>query len=411
MEFIEYSDLPKYKIATVSSDACGSAPKVCWKVEGDNVDQPFLSAKTVSTYPLMPHGARDGDPIVDRFYVLGCGNRTLLSVADGCNWGVRPQMAARDAINAFSKYFTDKERIGLLMNDLQDAGHFLLRSFCEAHNQIIKDKSDIWEAGTTTLLGSLVIEFEVEEKLDAPKWGFLCASVGDCKAFHVSLSNRAIIDVTVSNHQTTQDRRDPGGRLGPYVGQGWPDLRNLRLYFTPCCEGDFIIIVSDGVHDNLDPQTMGKLPKDFGIDTPLWDSIPAQRVQAIKQVFMISLLEDLVFNTNSATTKVMEFLSQNGSLKSSQEFATAFTIHNKNKSPPIVKTPIPLPEEITSRIINHCVELTSKSRDFMQENPKSKQPSDFVSFPGKMDHTTCVTYKVSSSAHKLDCDNSNSYIV
>lgn len=41
---------------------------------------------------------------------------------------------------------------------------------------------------------------------------------------------------------------------------GTPDLRNLQLYFTQCSEGDWVILLSDGVHDNLDPEQMGLNP-------------------------------------------------------------------------------------------------------------------------------------------------------
>merc|ERR1712188_222000 len=29
-----------------------------------------------------------------------------------------------------------------------------------------------------------------------------------------------------------------------------------------------------------------------------------------------------------------------------------------------------------------------------EQNPKKKQPKDYTSFPGKMDHTTCVVFRV-----------------
>ncbi len=35
---------------------------------------------------------------------------------------------------------------------------------------------------------------------------------------------------------------------------GQPDLRNLVLYYQPLAENDLVFAVSDGVHDNLDPQ-------------------------------------------------------------------------------------------------------------------------------------------------------------
>lgn len=34
---------------------------------------------------------------------------------------------------------------------------------------------------------------------------------------------------------------------------------------VPCRDKDMIILMSDGVHDNLDPQILGLTPKDLGI--------------------------------------------------------------------------------------------------------------------------------------------------
>ena len=36
------------------------------------------------------------------------------------------------------------------------------------------------------------------------------------------------------------DATDPGGRLGPFVDQGAPDLRNFRSYFCFCEKGDTV---------------------------------------------------------------------------------------------------------------------------------------------------------------------------
>jgi hypothetical protein len=44
-------------------------------------------------------------------------------------------------------------------------------------------------------------------------------------------------------------------------------LRNLLSYCTVCDDKDLILVVSDGIHDNLDPQYFGKLPSDFNIES------------------------------------------------------------------------------------------------------------------------------------------------
>jgi serine/threonine protein phosphatase PrpC len=338
-----YEELPKFKVASMRS------PGVLKMVDGEEINESFLSTRSISTYPKLPTGDKDGDPIADRLYVKLHDNRAMVAVADGCNWGKRPQMAARDAVAAMTFYLTDKQE---MIHDLQDAGHYLLRSFAEAHKKIVADKEDIWEAGTTTLIGVLCLELEPVNEGD-PKWGVLCASVGDCKAFIASQKTRQVIDVTSGNRNNVSDGRDPGGRLGPYVGQGWPDLRNLRLYFSPCEADDVILIVSDGVHDNLDPQTLGKIPADLQLPNKSWEELTHDSLLKIKADYMRELLRDLVFSQPDIT-----------------------------------------PGSISDRLISHCLEATRKSREYMEEDMSRKQPMDYIAFPGKMDHTTCVTFVV-----------------
>lgn len=358
-EYTLYEELPKHKVVGLRGPGL-------WKVDGEDIDEVFVSTRSVSTYPHLPSGEKDGDPIADRLYVQVHENRAFVAVADGCNWGKRPQMAARDAVAAVSNYLTDKQE---LIRDVQDAGHFLLRSFAEAHKRIVAGKEDIWEAGTTTLIGALCLELETQE--GEPRWGLLCASVGDCKAFIAQQRTREVIDVTTGNRNNVVDGRDPGGRLGPYVGQGWPDLRNLRLYFSPCEANDIVMIMSDGVHDNLDPQTLGKLPTDLknlsqgDAKWTTWDEIPHDTLLRVKSEYMRGLLADIVFVENST------------------------------------------PSSITDRLIGHCLEVTRKAREFMEKNPNKKQPVDYIEFPGKMDHTTCVTFLVGHKSSGSPSQNHN----
>jgi len=337
-----YEELPKYKVVSLRGSGV-------WKVDGEDYEEVNLSTKSISTYPLLPGGEKDGDPIADRLYVQRHENRALLAVADGCNWGKRPQKAAHDAVAALANYFNERQAD---IRDLHDAGHFLLRSFSEAHYRIVHGKEDIWEAGTTTLLGILILELE-QSSAGIPKWGLLCGSVGDCKAFHINMKTREILDITQGNRDNVKDSRDPGGRLGPYEGHGWPDLRNLRLYFSPAEEDDIIVVVSDGVHDNLDPQTLGKFPADLNLPNKTWDELTTDGLQRAKANYMRSLLGELIFSEPEVT-----------------------------------------PASITDSLMKHCWNITSKSREFMEKNPNKKQPTDYVGFPGKMDHTTCISFVI-----------------
>ena len=122
----------------------------------------------------------------------------------------------------------------------------------------------------------------------------MCASVGDCKAFLYSPTKKTAIDITLGN-RAHLDATDPGGRLGPFVGRsGDPDLRNLHLYFTLCSEGDVIIVMSDGVHDNLDAYSLGKSPSTVGISTPDWKDVPPQVSGPAKSAFMCRKLVEVI---------------------------------------------------------------------------------------------------------------------
>lgn len=120
-----------------------------------------------------------------------------------------------------------------------------------AHETIVADfpKEDIWDAGTSTLIGGVLVpvvnpSYGSQSEAKKPeKWGFVCASVGDCKAFLYRPDEGIAVDITLGN-RVELDATDPGGRLGPFVGQfGDPDLRNMRLYFTLCREEDIIIVI------------------------------------------------------------------------------------------------------------------------------------------------------------------------
>ena len=92
------------------------------------------------------------------------------------------------------------------------------------------------------------------------------------------------------------DVRDPGGRIGPYLDEGRPDLRNLTLYCYPCEDADIIALVSDGVHDNLDPHMLGKSPSELGInaDNDSWDHVNHDTATDKLQQFTETLISSII---------------------------------------------------------------------------------------------------------------------
>lgn len=99
------------------------------------------------------------------------------------------------------------------ITSIRGAGPFLLAALTRAHHSITEGR-EIWDSGTTTLIGGLLLPLSGNEK---GRWCFVCVSLGDCKAFHYSQKSRIFTDITKGNRLNLTDARDPGGRLGPYI--------------------------------------------------------------------------------------------------------------------------------------------------------------------------------------------------
>lgn len=314
-----------------------------------------VAGRSISTYPHIPGNPnRDGDPIADRFAANVFENRVIACMADGCNWGAKPREAAIKANAAFIEYVnTNHDTI----TDVKKAGAVLLNAFEYAHNSIMEGKLAFWDAGTTTLLGGVLLEINKGTDKWTPQWEFVCASVGDCKAF--CYANGEITDITQGNRLNAHDPRDCGGRLGPHLDEGKPDLRNLNLFCASCEDGDLIIIVTDGIHDNLDPQHLGKLPKDmpkeFNLSGDKWDDVDPAKAIFAKNAYITELFQSMLKVADGEP---------------------------------------PTPKDVTDRLVNHCIEVTKKSREYMENNQGRRLPEDYVEFPGKMDHTSCLCFRV-----------------
>jgi len=338
----------------------------------------YCCATSISTYPMLPvrnsdpvRYAREGSPICDQYRCCIFPNRTVIAVADGCNWGEPPRNAARAAVNAFTKYLcAHQSEIG----DLQYAGGLVLRALSMANAEIFKGiDRETSMVGTTTLLGGLILQLDEMNEASAPTFGFVYVSIGDCKAFHWNSVTGKYSDITASNRAGTLSASDCGGRLGPH-NDNLPDLRNLQLGFYACNEGDFIMIVSDGVHDNLDPSHLGFLPKDLGIEADSWSTVPdMEAAEDIKNAQRISLLEKVIQGKIDSAERKLSISSEGSNS---------------------VTSTIPPPLQVVNNLTEYCAETVSSSANWMATNPKGRLPKDYRLYPGKMDHTTCVCVKV-----------------
>eukprot|EP01111_Echinosteliopsis_oligospora_P014285 TRINITY_DN5351_c0_g1_i1.p1 TRINITY_DN5351_c0_g1~~TRINITY_DN5351_c0_g1_i1.p1 ORF type:complete len:172 (-),score=30.29 TRINITY_DN5351_c0_g1_i1:62-577(-) len=164
-----------------------------------------------------------------------------------------------------------------------------------------------------------------------------------------AISRRRVTDVTYGSRSGLRDVTDCGGRLGPQPDTGIPDLRNLQVYFHPCDEDDMLLMVSDGVHDNFDPEYLGKTPEECYVRGGKW---ACPEGVAAKELYMSRYIEDVIASIAD-----------------------------------------PKPSTIVDAIVKHCKKVTKPSRKWMKQN-KGRLPVDYSRFPGKMDHTSCICIQI-----------------
>jgi len=362
-----------------------------------------IFAKSISVYPKKPkkdgeekNTGRLGDPICDAFCfdIIGQG-RAFISVADGCNWGPKPLEAARIATTTFQE---SARKNCSKFTTVRETGRLLLRSFMDAHTKILEAPlgrgiNDIWETGTTTLCGGVLLELEDE---DAKKAGtpyvFIVASIGDCKAFYCSAQTGQVTDITTGTRPPSAitNVNDPGGRLGPYVGkEGSADLRNLSVFSQLCHAGDILLLVSDGVYDNLDPQQLGVSVEEAKLEFPSWEQADANAAERAKDNYRTQLI----------ARKIRELASGDGAASDSdEEDKKGKKKKKKGEGSKVDLNSIDL-QALSHNLLHHSKAVTKYSRKWMQEHPTARMPDARSkkrdpSMLGKMDHTTCLAFRV-----------------
>ena len=113
------------------------------------------------------------------------------------------------------------------------------------------------------------------------------------------------------------------------------------------------MVVSDGVHDNLHPEMLSITPRDLKLDFETWaDAAKVIDIEEVASKYRVQCLEHFISDIHCT------------------------------------------PNNIVKKIISHCNTVTKSSREWMQTNVSQALPQDYGKYPGKMDHTTCVVFKV-----------------
>lgn len=134
-------------------------------------------------------------------------------------------------------------------------------------------------------------------------------------------------------------------------------------------DDDVILVCTDGVHDNLDPQTHGLSPSDIGGPSSSWTEVIAMRVATHSAQIDPAI-----------TTKLKEKFANE---KLQQFYMETFAASGGSVTM----------EKLTEHVIRYCWQQTKSSRDFMEQYPTEVLPNDYRKFPGKMDHVSCICFR------------------
>jgi hypothetical protein len=131
------------------------------------------------------------------------------------------------------------------LRDVREAAALLQRALTAAHAEVLRGHSDVWGAGTAALCGTALLPAGDEHYVAC------VAVVGNVHCFLCS-PRHPPLEITAGSLAQARNAQDPGGRLGPYVDAGDPDLRNMQRYCVECRDGDWLWLVTDSLLRNCD---------------------------------------------------------------------------------------------------------------------------------------------------------------
>ena len=281
------------------------------------------SLTQTSLYSIV-NGIKTGDPICDKIILKLFENAAVFIIADGCGWGQKSYKAALTAANAISFKMNDLSKC----KTISDVAKLEVSALQEGDEAILKTSQSLHDIGTTTLLIITIVPYK-------NKYIGIYCNVGDCACFQYHseteqtsfVCGKLIDDIKESSHCD--------GRIGN-AQNGLPSLEEISLGTISLEQNDLIMVMTDGVHHNLNPN-----------------------IRHISYDCTIEESECLLL-----TNKIL----------------TADTIC-----------------DISENIMGEIINLTKLSRDYHEKYPTKKLP---LTYPGKLDHATFGCIKVGSWLHK-----------
>lgn len=333
-----------------------------------------------SGYGLDPldSSKRAGDPIADYMRVERYpGSRPsseviIFSGADGSGWGINASMSARIATDTFLETTKAHLRTDVGIQTAKQLGQVFIDGLQSAHNSIIDDAN----GALTTHLGI------VGQKESDGSFKGMASSIGDQKLFILRKSGQ-VEEITHERRQKLTSSVDTGGSLGNSDPEGDPNLQNLSMYIFKAEEGDILLPMSDGIHDNLDPQSEQYHPQaavKYLLDSPL----------------LLDKERKVLENLNLLKNNVTDWEELSGD-KIKAELSQLKSIYQRHR---IQEIALNHPEgtSIAEALVEHAYSLTSLERAYKQkgETPSSRSAakSDDMKWMGKLDHFSCASITI-----------------
>ncbi|ELP91605.1 hypothetical protein EIN_129850 [Entamoeba invadens IP1] len=208
--------------------------------------EPNFAMTTFSTYPIVD-GRKQGEPNCDRLKFVQFDNAVLGVIADGCGWGEHSKKASENAVDACIEKIAQNVQTCVT---IKDVGFLLVDAVISAQVAILLNSGTCLVCtGTTTLLLSLTLTTV------SMKQYTVLLSIGDCRAFLYNGISGNFESIGKSGRKG-KSTTDCGSVLGPLDGRN-PSLNNVILKCIPNEKGDYVLLFTDGFHDNLDPDICG----------------------------------------------------------------------------------------------------------------------------------------------------------
>lgn len=314
---------------------------------------------------------RVGDPIADVYAVVDRSNHGILAIADGCNWGEKPRLAGKCAVQECMQHLSSKlyGREAQNNHTTHELFNYLLRSFDEAHKSIVR------HGGTTTTL-TVAVVCPLLPNQDNLEWCVCVVSVGDSQGYVYKAQDKSVHEITRGVHRgERREMRDSGGCLGMCIGDE-PDLRNLYCTFSPVEPGDIVFLSTDGLSDNFDPVVRSLAAPDDQLSTSGSDLASGNGIPVLSPVA----------REEQSLAIMAEVIRRGGNVRRVAD--------------------------VIVRLLQDAVALTDTKRGYLEKAGERTKNltgrerremdrlirSEVKQLPGKLDHCTIVGYRVRKTA-------------